>query len=56
MRFAAGGLGPPLALGYDMSSALSLASAMEIAPSAVAELLPIIENFAVQAINEASDG
>ncbi|WP_173861022.1 hypothetical protein [Tabrizicola sp. TH137] len=43
---------PGAALGWDMTAALAMASAMGISPRAVVELLPVIEAVMVRRVNE----
>ena len=43
---------PGAVLGWDMTAALAMASAMGISPRAVVELLPVIEAAMVRKLNE----
>jgi hypothetical protein len=43
---------PGVVLGWDMTAALAMASAMGIPPRAVVELLPVIEAVMVRRLNE----
>jgi len=43
---------PGAVLGWDMTAALAMASAMGISPRAVVELLPLIEAVMVRKLNE----
>lgn len=43
-------------LGWDMTAALAMASAMGISPRAVVELLPVIEAAMVRKLNEKREG
>lgn len=47
---------PGSVLGWDMTAALSMASAMGISPRAVVELLPVIEAVMVRKLNEEREG
>ena len=47
---------PGAVLGWDMTAALAMASAMGIAPRAVVELLPVIEAVMVRKLNEEREG
>jgi hypothetical protein len=42
---------PGVVLGWDMGTALAMAQALGVDPSAVAELLPVIEAVMVRALN-----
>ncbi len=43
-------------LGWDMTAALAMASALGISPRAVVELLPVIEAVMVRELNEEREG
>jgi hypothetical protein len=47
---------PGALLGWDMTAALAMASAMGISPRAVVELLPVIEAVMVRKLNEEREG
>jgi hypothetical protein len=47
---------PGAVLGWDMTAALAMASAMGISPRAVVELLPVIEAAMVRKLNEEREG
>jgi hypothetical protein len=47
---------PGAILGWDMTAALAMASAMGISPRAVVELLPVIEAAMVRKLNEEREG
>lgn len=47
---------PGAVLGWDMTAALAMASAMSISPRAVVELLPVIEAVMVRKLNEEREG
>ncbi len=47
---------PGAVLGWDLSAALAMASAMGISPRAVVELLPVIEAVMVRKLNEEREG
>ncbi|MBU9699993.1 hypothetical protein GU927_019300 [Rhodobacteraceae bacterium HSP-20] len=47
---------PGAVLGWDMTAALAMASAMGISPRAVVELLPVIEAVMVRKLNEEREG
>ncbi|MFN8828877.1 MAG: hypothetical protein ACK5W0_03315 [Labrys sp. (in: a-proteobacteria)] len=47
---------PGAILGWDMTAALAMASAMGISPRAVVELLPVIEVAMVRYLNEEREG
>ena len=47
---------PGAVLGWDMTAALAMASAMGICPRAVVELLPVIEAVMVRKLNEEREG
>jgi hypothetical protein len=47
---------PGAVLGWDMTAALAMASAMGISPRAVVELLPVIEAAIVHTLNEEREG
>ena len=47
---------PTAVLGWDMTAALAMASAMGISPRAVVELLPVIEAVMVRKLNEEREG
>lgn len=47
---------PGAVLGWDMTAALAMASAMDISPRAVVELLPVIEAVMVRKLNEEREG
>lgn len=47
---------PCAVLGWDMTAALAMASAMGISPRAVVELLPVIEAAMVRKLNEEREG
>lgn len=47
---------PGAVLGWDMTAALAMASAIGISPRAVVELLPMIEAVMVRKLNEAREG
>ncbi|WRH61533.1 MAG: hypothetical protein RSE12_14250 [Fuscovulum sp.] len=47
---------PGAVLGWDMTAALAMASAMGISPRAVVELLPAIEAAMVRKLNEEREG
>jgi len=51
LRIMAGGLGTPMIIGFDMTSAFALAGGLGISPAAVATFLPLIEAAAVPAMN-----
>ena len=47
---------PGAVLGWDMTAALAMSSAMGISPRAVVELLPVIEAVMVRKLNEEREG
>ena len=47
---------PGAILGWDMTAALAMASAMGISPRAVVELLPVIEAVMVRKLDEEREG
>lgn len=47
---------PGVVLGWDMSAALAMASALGVDRRAAAELLPVIEAVMVRKLNEQMDG
>ena len=47
---------PGAVLGWDMTAALAMATAMGISPRAVVELLPVIEAVMVRKLNEEREG
>jgi hypothetical protein len=47
---------PGAVLGWDMTAALAMASAMGICPRAIVELLPMIEAVMVRKLNEGREG
>lgn len=47
---------PGAVLGWDMTAALAMASAMGISSRAVVELLPVIEAVMVRKLNEEREG
>ncbi|GHC34859.1 hypothetical protein GCM10007291_40070 [Gemmobacter nanjingensis] len=47
---------PGAVLGWDLTAALAMASAMGISPRAVVELLPVIEAVMVRKLNEEREG
>ena len=47
---------PGAVLGWDITAALAMASAMGISPRAVVELLPVIEAVMVRKLNEEREG
>ncbi|MBU9699352.1 hypothetical protein GU927_016015 [Rhodobacteraceae bacterium HSP-20] len=47
---------PGAVLGWDMTAALAMASALGISPRAVVELLPVIEAVMVRRLNEEREG
>ena len=47
---------PGAVLGWDMTAALAMASAMGISPRAVVELLPVIEAVMLRKLNEEREG
>ena len=47
---------PGAVLGWDMTAALAMGSAMCISPRAVVELLPVIEAVMVRKLNEEREG
>jgi hypothetical protein len=47
---------PGAVLGWDMTAALAMASAMGISPRAVVELLPVIEAVMVRKLNKEREG
>lgn len=47
---------PGAVLGWDMTAALAMASAIGISPRAVVELLPVIEAVMVRKLNEEREG
>jgi hypothetical protein len=47
---------PGAVLGWDMTAALAMASALGISPRAVVELLPVIEAVMVRKLNEEREG
>jgi hypothetical protein len=47
---------PGAVLGWDMTAALAMASAMGISPRAIVELLPVIEAVMVRKLNEEREG
>ncbi len=47
---------PGAVLGWDMTAARAMAAAMGICPSAIVELLPMIEAVMVRKLNEGREG
>ena len=47
---------PGAVLGWDMTAALAMASALGISPRAVVELLPVIEAVMLRKLNEEREG
>ena len=47
---------PGAVLGWDMTAALVMATAMGISPRAVVELLPVIEAVMIRKLNEEREG